>query len=328
MRPARALLHRAGTLGPETDLRAVASASFVPRGSLYDPRLHLRRRAIAIRGGARALVVALGWHSPRGSEPGRVRLKVLARDACSSDEVEHAITIARGLTAVDDDPTEFLASVRDHAVLGPLVRGADPRLSSTPTIFESLAVAIIEQLVTGFEARASVRRLWRIAGEVVPGTQLFAAPSASAVRRVPMWKMHEIGIGAKRAAALHGAAARGEAIERLRGLDPPVVMQKLESLRGVGPWTSNAVARNALAWSDAVPVGDFHGPFIVARALAGRDDLTLDDRDEADEVMLEALEPFRPHRARVALLLERNAIRNRNVPLPRVDAHRREPWRY
>lgn len=332
MRPGRAPLHPAGVVGRDAGLRAVASASFAPVGGMYDPRLHLRRRAVAIRGGEDAIVVAFGWHT------GCVRMKVLARGACSSEAVELAIATARGLTAVDDDPSEFVESVRSHAVLGPFVREFDLRLSSTPTIFESLAVAIIEQLVTGFEARASVRRLWRIAGEPVAGTSLVAPPSARAVHRVPMWKLHEIGVGAKRAVALHEAAARGDAIERLRGLAPIVVMERLETLRGVGPWTSNAVARTALAYADAVPVGDFHGPFIVASALAGRDDLTLDDRPEADVVMLEALEPFRPHRARVAMLLERRAFRlrgrdgnasgERARPLPRVDAHRREPWRY
>ena len=324
MRPSSAPLHRAGAHPNHAGLRAVASASFAPRGHGYAPALHLRRRAVALRGGADAIVVALGWAG------GRVRVKVLARGTCSSEDVERAIDVTRGLTAVDDDPTEFFAMVRDHAVLGPLVRGADPRLSMTPTIFESLAVAIVEQLVTGYEARASIRRLWRVAGERVPGTSLVAAPSASAVRRVPMWRLHEIGIGAKRAVALHAAAGRGDALERLRSVEPPLFLQKLESLRGVGPWTSNYVARSALAWSDAVPVGDFHAPFIVARALAGRDDLGLSDRAEADRIMLRALEPFRPHRARVALLLERHAIRHRDrtIPLPRVDAHRREPWRY
>jgi 3-methyladenine DNA glycosylase/8-oxoguanine DNA glycosylase len=257
-----------------------------------------------------------------------VRVRVLACGTCSSDDVERAIAEARGLTAVDDDPTEFLAMVRGHPVLGALAPRVDPRLPSTPTIFESLAVAIIEQLVTGFEARASIRRLWRIAGELVAGTKLVAAPSAKAVSRVPMWKLREIGVGARRAATLHAASGRGEAIERLRGLSPEIVIDKLQSLHGVGPWTANAVARNALAWSDAVPVGDFHAPFTVTAALGGPDDLGYDERDAADAAMLEVLEPFRPHRARVALVLERHSMRTERARLPRVDPHRREPWRY
>lgn len=141
-----------------------------------------------------------------------------------------------------------------------------------------------------------------------------------------MWKMRAIGIGAHRAATLREAAGRGETLERLRELSPDLVVEKLQSLRGVGPWTANAVARRALAWADAVPVGDFHAPFTVAAALGGRE-LVREDRHEADQLMLEVLEPFRPHRARVVLLLERYAAKGRRR-LPRVDSHRREPWRY
>lgn len=321
VRPVHAPIHRAQTIGPGSGLRAIASAAFAPRGAGYDPLVRLRRRVVALRGGEDAIVIGLAWAS------GKVRVRVLARGACSSEDVERAIAAARGISAVDDDPTEFFSMVRGHPLLGRLAGQVDPRLASTPTIFESLTIAIIEQLVTGFEARASIRRLWRIAGEAVPGTKLVAAPSPGAVKRVPMWKMHAIGVGARRAVTLHEAAGRGEAIERLRELSGDVVIEKLQSLRGVGPWTANAVARNALAWPDAVPVGDFHSPFTVAAALGDRHDLGLDDRKEADEVMLQVLEPFRPQRARVVLVLERYAPNGRRRP-PRVDPHRREPWRY
>jgi 3-methyladenine DNA glycosylase/8-oxoguanine DNA glycosylase len=321
VRPGHVLLFDAARDGLAS-LRRLASASFRPRGVGYDPRARLRRPVIALRGGDNPIVVAFTWAPPA------VRVHVLSSGAPSSEDIERAIDSARGLAAVDDDPTEFQAMVRGHPVLGPLARRVDPRLASTPTIFESLAVGIIEQLVTGFEARASVRRLWRIAGEPVPGTKLFAAPTPSAVKRVPLWRMHEIGIGSRRAVTLHDAAGRGAAIERLRAQAPPVVLEKLQSLRGVGPWTANAVLRNALAWPDAVPVGDFHAPFVISAALGGPDDLAQDELHLADEAMLEVLEPFRPHRARVAVLLERPVPGARRWPVPRVDPHRREPWRY
>lgn len=298
-------------------------ASFTPRGPGYDPRIRLKRRIVALRGGEDAIVLALSWAD------GAVRIKVVAQGACSSEDVERAIGVARSITAVDDDPTEFLAMVRSHDVLGPLARQVDPRIAATPTVFESFAIAVIEQLVTGFEARASIRRLWRIAGEPVPNTNLRAPPTARAVKRVPMWKMHEIGVGAKRAVTLHEGAGRGEALERLRTQAPAVAVETIQSLRGVGPWTANAVARSGLGWTDAVPVGDFHAPYTIAAALGGRDDLTRDDPRAADAAMLEVLEPFRPHRARVALLLERWAAPGeRPWRLPRIDRHRREPWRW
>lgn len=302
-------------------MRVVAMASFVPRGPGYAPALRLRRRLVAVRGGEDAIVLGFAWVN------GAVRMRVLAGGACASEDVEAAIEAGRRVAAVDDDPTPFSRMVSEHPLLGPLSRRHDARIATTPTVFEAFAVAVIEQLVTGFEARASVRRLWRVAGEAVPGTSLVAAPTASSVKRVPMWRMHELGIGARRAVTLNHGASRGAALERLRSSAPDVALEKLQSLPGVGPWTANEVARKGFGWTDAVPVGDFHAPFTITEALGGPS-LRREQAKEADEHMLALLEPFRPHRARVALLLERHAMQNRRFRLPKIDAHRREPWKF
>lgn len=304
-------------------MRSVAKGSFVPRGKGYDPRVRLRTTFLALRGGPDAIVIARVWKA------GAVEINVIAQGQCTPEDVDEAMTVARRVSAVDDDPTDFLAMVRDHALLGRLARTVDPRITMTPTVFESFTVAVVEQLVTSVEARAALRRLWKIAGETVPNAELRAAPTGAAVVRVPMWRMHEIGIGSRRAETLRGGASRAAALERLRGESPEVAIKKLQSLKGVGPWTANAVCRSGLGWSDAVPVGDFHAPFTITAALGGPTDLSRDDMPTADAAMLEVLEPFRPHRARVALLLERHrAPGERPWRLPRVDPHRREPWRY
>jgi 3-methyladenine DNA glycosylase/8-oxoguanine DNA glycosylase len=64
----------------------------------------------------------------------------------------------------------------------------------------------------------------------------------------------------------------------------------------VGPWTSARVAMLALGDPDAVFIGDLHLPHLVSSALAG-------EPRGSDERMLELLEPFRGHRARVVRLL-------------------------
>ena len=302
-------------------LRPIASAAFVPVGTGYVPRIHLRKPLLALRGDPDALVVVLAWVGAT------VRIKVLATGACTSEDIEWAIATARRHAAVDDDPGELLRLVCGHPVLGELAASGDPRLAATPTVFESLTIAILEQLVTGQEAHDAARRLWRIAGAPVAGTRLVAAPTPKAVHDVPMWRLHEIGVGSRRAQTLHLAAKRGAAIERLASHPPEVFLEKLQSLPGIGPWTANAVARDALGWADAVPVGDFHAPFTIAAAF-GRTGHHRGDMDSANAAMLEVLEPFRPHRARVALLLERHAMQNRTWRRPKVDAHRREPWRY
>jgi 3-methyladenine DNA glycosylase/8-oxoguanine DNA glycosylase len=71
----------------------------------------------------------------------------------------------------------------------------------------------------------------------------------------------------------------------------------LQAFPGIGPWTAAEVGLRAFGDPDAVSIGDFHLPNMVAFALAGEPRGT-------DERMLELLEPYRGHRGRVIRLLE------------------------
>jgi 3-methyladenine DNA glycosylase/8-oxoguanine DNA glycosylase len=296
-------------------LRVAGRSSFAPAGEGFDPTPLLRKPVRTLRGGPDGIAVAFAWRA------GALEVTVLARGALAPDDLARAFDAARGLAAIDDDPAPFLAMASAHPRLAELARRHDVRIARTPTLFESFAAAVVEQLVTSYEAWAATRRLWAFAGELITGTRLRAAPTAKAVRDVPMWRLHAMGIASRRAITLHLGARRGAALERLRELPGDVVVKKLTSLRGVGPWTANLVARNALGWADAVPVGDLHAPRLVTEALTGTP-------DGDDEAMLAALEPFRPHRARVCRLVEQSSMLARTGPVPRVDAHRRMPWRY
>jgi 3-methyladenine DNA glycosylase/8-oxoguanine DNA glycosylase len=295
----------------------IARVTLRPLGAGFDPKPLWRSPVRALRGGDDGVAFAF---APSG---GALEVTVLAAgvlDAVGDDDVERAVRAARGIAGVDDDPSDFLAKVRGHAVLGPLAMRCDVRLTRTPTVFESFAEAVLAQLVTGEEARDAKRRLWAHAGLVLRGTRLRAAPTASAVRRVPSWTMHAMGIASRRFLTLHEGAKRGVAIERIAAGEPAEFMERLMSLRGVGPWTANRVARAALAYPDAVPIGDLHVPRLVTEALTG-------ERDGTNETMLAALEPFRPDRARVVRLLERMHFAG-DTRRAKVDPHRREPWRF
>lgn len=308
----RSLLHGA-------PLREVVTDVVRPRGPRFDARRLARLPVRALRGGPDGLAAAF---APR---PDGVAITILARGACSEEEAAWAVDAARGIAALDDDPTEFLAMVRDSPLLASLARRRDCRLARTVTVFESFARAVIEQLVTQYEARGSIRRLFGHAGAVIDGTTLRAAPTPSAVLGVPPWKLHAFGIGSRRAQTLREGARRGAALERLRAEAPEAAIAKMQSLPGVGPWTANYVARDAFAWSDAVPVGDAHAHYVVTEALTG---------EQGDDArMLEVLERWRPHRARVVTLISQAHFVNELAgvaprAVPRVDPHRREPWRY
>ena len=72
------------------------------------------------------------------------------------------------------------------------------------------------------------------------------------------------------------------------------------------------MVRVAYGDPDAVSVGDYHVPNMVAWALAG------EPRGD-DARMLALLEPFRGHRGRVCVLLEAAGIAGAEVRPPRAD---------
>ena len=77
--------------------------------------------------------------------------------------------------------------------------------------------------------------------------------------------------------------------------------RRLLAYPGIGPWTAAEVGARALGDPDAVSVGDFHLPNLVAWALAG-------EPRANDARMLELLEPWRGQRGRVIRLLEASGL--------------------
>jgi 3-methyladenine DNA glycosylase/8-oxoguanine DNA glycosylase len=79
-------------------------------------------------------------------------------------------------------------------------------------------------------------------------------------------------------------------------MDLASAYRRIRAFPGVGPWTAAKVAMVALGDADAVPVGDYHLPHSIGYLFDGTPRST-------DERMLEILEPYRGHRARVIRLV-------------------------
>ena len=84
-------------------------------------------------------------------------------------------------------------------------------------------------------------------------------------------------------------------------MDRAAAYDRLGAIRGVGPWTAGHVMGVAWGDRDAVPIGDLHLPNSVSWLLAG-------EPRADDDRMLELLEPYRPHRRRVVVLIKRAHI--------------------
>lgn len=208
-----------------------------------------------------------------------------------------AIASVPGLVGLADDPA---ALVPHHDLIHQLQRRmAGVRLPRSGRPFDALLPAILEQQVTGGEARRAYRTLIRRHGEPAPGPHgLLLAPSPAVLAEMAYHAFHPLGVERRRAEVIRRASRLAP---RLEGASADAVRRVLLSVRGIGPWTVAEVVRVSHGDPDALSVGDYHLPNVVAWALAGE--------PRADDArMLELLEPYRGQRGRVQRLLELSGI--------------------
>jgi 3-methyladenine DNA glycosylase/8-oxoguanine DNA glycosylase len=197
-----------------------------------------------------------------------------------------------------DDPSGFAP---EHPLLRDLARRyPGVRVMRTGRVFEATVPAVLEQKVTGLEARRSWRWLMSRYGEPAPGpgpAALRVCPAPEVWARIPSWDWHRAGVDGKRSRTIIAAARVAPALERTLALaDSAAIAAALCAVPGIGLWTAAEIAQRAHGDADAVSVGDYHLSNHVGFAFTGH--RVDDDR------MLELLEPYRPHRYRVVRLIE------------------------
>lgn len=206
------------------------------------------------------------------------------------------------LLGLDDAAPSFAPS---HPLLRALQqRFAGLRIGRTGAVLDALVPAVLEQKWTWIEAWGALRRLIREHGEDAPGPPgagFRLLPGAATLAGLPIHEYARLGIVGRRAATLHEAAARAAPLEASASLPIEAGYRRLRAIPGVGPWTAAEVGLRAFGDRDAVSVGDFHLPHLVAWALAG-------EARADDARMLDLLAPYQGERARVIRLLEASGI--------------------
>jgi 3-methyladenine DNA glycosylase/8-oxoguanine DNA glycosylase len=241
------------------------------------------------------------WRATRAPS-GPVSVRVVAsgteiRVAAWGPGAAWAINFAPDLVGASDHPE---ALIPHHQLIAELVhRFPGLRLPRTHRPFDALLPAICEQKVTGTEARAAFRGIVHTYGEPAPGpVRLRLPPHPSVLAGLPYFAYHRFSLERRRADLIRRCAALAPRLEGRSAAEGAAILRRVP---GIGPWTLAEVVRVAFGDPDAVSVGDYHIPSVVAWALAG-------ERRVDDARMLELLEPYRGQRGRVQRLLEVSGI--------------------
>ena len=214
--------------------------------------------------------------------------------------LDHAPVLIGG----NDDHTDFVAH---HDFLDRAHRlNPGLRFTCTQAVWEVMLPVILEQKVTGTEARASYAALQRALSTPAPtapgGPALLLPPAPAMVAGTPSHVFHAANVERKRSDSIRRAAGYAHRLEEASTMSMVDAYARLRALPGLGEWTANEVGVVALGDTDAVSVGDYHLKNLVSWALAG-------EARGTDERMVELLEPYRPHRARVVRLISASGIR-------------------
>lgn len=211
------------------------------------------------------------------------------------DGLIHVVERARGIFALDRDPSAAARRLADDPALAPLV-AARPglRVPGTWDAYETGVRAIVGQQVSVVGASTITARIVSRAGTPVAGlgplglTHTFPSPADLAVA-----DLSAIGMPGARVAAVQAFAAavdKGEVV-----LDGSVPLDELVAdicaVRGLGPWTASYIALR-LGESDAFPAADLG----LRRAVRPEAPLTTAE-------LAERAEAWRPYRAQAAVRL-------------------------
>ncbi len=181
---------------------------------------------------------------------------------------DRALDAAPALAGLEDGRDGFAPADRLLADLDRRMPGL--RIGRSGAVLEALIPAILEQKVTGTEARRAYRGIIARWGEPAPGPfGLRLLPPPEVLARLPYEAFHPIGLERRRADLVRTVALRASRFEEIVDLPLPDAYRRLTALPGLGPWTAAEVALRALGDADAVSIGDFHLPNLVAYALAG-----------------------------------------------------------
>ena len=259
------------------------------------------------------------WRVPTGP----VTLRLLDRPSLGEVEAqawgEGAEWILERLPALlgdDDDDSGFVAH---HDLVAEARRRFDGwRVPASGLVVQSLIPTIIEQRVTGKEAFAAYRMLVRHNGTPAPGIgaemRLVVPPEPKTWALIPSWEWLRAGVDGARSRPAVTVATRAGRLEETVGMPWLDARRRIESLPGVGRWSSAEVAQRALGDPDAVSYGDYHVAKNIGWALTGT---PVDD-----DGLAELLAPYAGHRYRVQRLLELDgAMRPRHGPRFSLPTH-------
>ena len=232
--------------------------------SLAQSLRHASDATRILRDGTLTTTLRVGERLEVGSVHQLVDGRVVLRAAS-----EEGLERLRFVVPVDADHTEFLRRfARDPLIGATTVQFQGMRQLRLPTVAQAFLRAFCGQLIDSRHARELEVKIVRALTPRVDGTSLSAPPTSATFARVAPVRLRQLGLHARRAAALV-RICRSVELERLHDLPTTSAAAFIERERGLGPWSAGVVCLEGLGRYERGLVGDLTLIKLMSR-LRGR----------------------------------------------------------
>jgi 3-methyladenine DNA glycosylase/8-oxoguanine DNA glycosylase len=232
--------------------------------SLAQSLKHASDATRILRDGTLTTTLRVGERVEVGSVSQLVDGRVVLRAAS-----EEGFERLRFVVPLDADHTEFLRRfARDPLIGATTVQFQGMRQLRLPSVAQAFLRAFCGQLIDSRHARELEVTIVRALSPRVEGTSLHAPPTCETFARVAPVRLRQLGLHARRAAALV-RICRSVELERLHDLPTANAAAFIERERGLGPWSAGVVCLEGLGRYERGLVGDLSLIKLMSR-LRGR----------------------------------------------------------
>jgi DNA-3-methyladenine glycosylase II len=194
----------------------------------------------------------------------KLMLKLYADGVFSEETVQHVQEVVNRIFSLNLSLSPFYSHVREDCVMSQITQRLHGfKFPMTPTVFEALVDAIVEQQISIKVARNIEERLAVMLGDsiTVDGEVFFAFPTATILASVGVERIRQAGLSIRKAEYIYEVArlvANGDLnLEKLQVQPLEKIVSVLDEIRGVGVWTAEFTMLRGMGRFDVLPADDF-----------------------------------------------------------------------
>ncbi len=193
-----------------------------------------------------------------------VQAELKSNKKITGEDKKKAEAAVNTLFSLDLDLKPFYETVKDDQVMAGLTRKLwGLKTPTTPTVFEALVDAIVEQQISMKVATSIENRIIKNFGDVLDleGTVYYVYPTPQRLATVSVEEFRQCGLSFRKGEYIKGASmliADGKLdLEKLRSYDSSErIIRELDEIRGIGVWTAEFTILRGMQRLEALPADD------------------------------------------------------------------------